>query len=123
MSLYPYKTLFRRRAPQLNHWYVRIYKDGAKRHCREKVDESSSEADDVVFSDVNGAQETDLTSDDNDDNDNDNDNNDNNVNHAQDHSDLADFLANNEHPPEYYIDQLKNFDETIYNQEDYSSET
>ncbi|EED11909.1 conserved hypothetical protein [Talaromyces stipitatus ATCC 10500] len=87
-----------------------------RRHCREKVDDSPSEADDAIFSDVDAVQETDLTCDDDDDNDND-------VNYAQDQSDLADFLADNEHPPQYYIDQLKNFDETIYNQEDYSSGT
>ncbi|EED13304.1 hypothetical protein TSTA_057930 [Talaromyces stipitatus ATCC 10500] len=81
---------------------------------------------DDVFSNVDAAHETDLTSDDDDDNENENKNdndNDNDVNHAQDHSDLADLFADNEHPPEYYIDQLENFDETIYNQEDYSTGT
>jgi hypothetical protein len=33
--------------------------------------------------------------------------------------DLAELFADNEHPPEYYIQQLETFDETIYTQEDY----
>lgn len=87
------------------------------RQSCEKVDSSLSETDDAVFSDVNATWETDLTSN------NDADNNNNSVNPTQDHSDLADFFTDNKHSPEYYIDQLKNFDETIYNQEDYSSGT
>jgi hypothetical protein len=41
----------------------------------------------------------------------------------QDVSDAALLFADNEHPPEYYIQQLANFDATIYTQEDYSKGT
>lgn len=41
----------------------------------------------------------------------------------QDASDAALLFADNEHPPEYYIQQLANFDETIYTQEDYAKGT
>ncbi|KAL4861776.1 hypothetical protein BDV12DRAFT_203682 [Aspergillus spectabilis] len=33
------------------------------------------------------------------------------------------LFADNEHPPEYYIQQLENFDEMIYTQEDYGKGT
>ncbi|OXV09132.1 hypothetical protein Egran_03103 [Elaphomyces granulatus] len=38
-------------------------------------------------------------------------------------SDAALLFADNEHPPEYYIQQLANFDETIYTEEDYGKGT
>lgn len=41
----------------------------------------------------------------------------------RDASDVAQLFADNEHPPEYYIQQLENFDETVYTQEDYSEGT
>jgi hypothetical protein len=41
----------------------------------------------------------------------------------QDVSDAALLFADNEHPPEYYIQQLANFDETIYTEEDYGKGT
>ncbi|PLN74657.1 hypothetical protein BDW42DRAFT_189660 [Aspergillus taichungensis] len=43
----------------------------------------------------------------------------------QDHdvSDAALLFADNEHPPEYYIQQLKNFDEAEYTKEDYGKGT
>jgi hypothetical protein len=31
------------------------------------------------------------------------------------------LFADNEHPSEYYIQQLANFDETIYTEEDYGN--
>ena len=34
-------------------------------------------------------------------------------------SDLAELFTDNEHPPEHYIQQLKNFDGTAYTKEDY----
>jgi hypothetical protein len=33
------------------------------------------------------------------------------------------LFADDEHPPEYYIQQLANFDETIYTEEDYGKGT
>jgi hypothetical protein len=33
--------------------------------------------------------------------------------------DLAKLFADNKHPPEYYIQELKTFNKTIYTQEDY----
>lgn len=41
----------------------------------------------------------------------------------RDVSDAALLFADNEHPPEYYIQQLKNFDETEYTKEDYGKGT
>jgi hypothetical protein len=41
----------------------------------------------------------------------------------RDAGDAALLFADNEHPPEYYIQQLENFDETIYTQEDYGKGT
>jgi hypothetical protein len=41
----------------------------------------------------------------------------------QDVGDAALLFADNEHPPEYYIQQLANFDATIYTQEDYGKGT
>lgn len=41
----------------------------------------------------------------------------------QDAGDAALLFADNEHPPEYYIQQLANFDETIYTEEDYGKGT
>jgi hypothetical protein len=41
----------------------------------------------------------------------------------QDVGDAALLFADNEHPPEYYIQQLVNFDATIYTQEDYGKGT
>jgi hypothetical protein len=41
----------------------------------------------------------------------------------QDISNAALLFADNEHPPEYYIQQLANFDETIYTEEDYGKGT
>lgn len=41
----------------------------------------------------------------------------------KDTSDVAQLFADNEHPPEYYMQQLEQFDETIYTQEDYSKGT
>lgn len=37
--------------------------------------------------------------------------------------DAALLFADNEHTPEYYIQQLRNFDETVYTQEDYGKGT
>lgn len=42
---------------------------------------------------------------------------------SNDANDAALLFADNEHPPEYYIQQLQNFDETIYTQEDYGKGT
>ena len=83
----------------------------ARRHRGRKVDDSLSDESDVVFSDIEADPEceTDLTSDGED--------------QQQDCSDLAELFADNEHPPEYYIQQLDNFDEMIYSQEDYSQGT
>jgi hypothetical protein len=36
---------------------------------------------------------------------------------------IADLLADNEHPPEYYIEQWQNGDETEYLKQDYSPGT
>ncbi|KAL6228990.1 hypothetical protein BDW75DRAFT_235532 [Aspergillus navahoensis] len=41
----------------------------------------------------------------------------------RDAGDAALLFADNEHPPEYYIQQLENFDKTIYTQEDYGKGT
>lgn len=41
----------------------------------------------------------------------------------KDVSDAALLFADNEHPPEYYIQQLANFDETDYTKEDYGKGT
>lgn len=41
----------------------------------------------------------------------------------KDASDAALLFADNEHPPEYYIQQLANFDETDYTKEDYGKGT
>ncbi|KAH2023468.1 hypothetical protein KXV65_000697, partial [Aspergillus fumigatus] len=41
----------------------------------------------------------------------------------QDVNDAALLFADNEHPPEYYIQQLANFDTTIYTEEDYGKGT
>ena len=41
----------------------------------------------------------------------------------RDVSNAALLFADNEHPPEYYIQQLKNFDETEYKKEDYGKGT
>jgi hypothetical protein len=41
----------------------------------------------------------------------------------QDVSNAALLFTDNEHPPEYYIQQLANFNTTIYTQEDYSKGT
>ncbi|KAN0085142.1 hypothetical protein V8E54_001609 [Elaphomyces granulatus] len=38
-----------------------------------------------------------------------------------DAGDAALLFADNEHPSEYYIQQLANFDETIYTEEDYGN--
>lgn len=38
-------------------------------------------------------------------------------------SDAALLFADNEHPPEYYMQQLANFDETDYAKEDYGKGT
>ncbi|KAJ5259329.1 hypothetical protein N7478_012310 [Penicillium angulare] len=38
-------------------------------------------------------------------------------------NDAALLFADNEHSPKYYIRQLKDFDETIYTQEDYGKGT
>ncbi|KAJ5086714.1 hypothetical protein NUU61_008021 [Penicillium alfredii] len=40
-----------------------------------------------------------------------------------DAGDAALLFADNQHPPEYYIQQLRNFDETVYTQEDYGKGT
>lgn len=40
-----------------------------------------------------------------------------------DAGDAALLFADNEYPPEYYIQQLGNFDETVYTQEDYGKGT
>jgi hypothetical protein len=42
---------------------------------------------------------------------------------GRDVSDAALLFADNEHPPEYYIQQLKNFDETEYTKDDYGKGT
>lgn len=41
----------------------------------------------------------------------------------RDVNDAALLFADNEHPPEYYMQQLKNFDETEYTKEDYGKGT
>jgi hypothetical protein len=42
---------------------------------------------------------------------------------AHDFNDAAVLFADNEHPPEYYIQQLTNFNETDYTKEDYGKGT
>lgn len=41
----------------------------------------------------------------------------------KDASDVAQLFADNEHLPEYYLQQLEQFDESVYTQEDYSKGT
>lgn len=41
----------------------------------------------------------------------------------KDAGDVAQLFADNEHLPEYYLQQLKEFDESVYTQEDYSKGT
>ena len=43
--------------------------------------------------------------------------------HEDDEKDLAHLLAYNEHPPEYYIWQINEFDEVKDTEENYSEET
>ena len=41
----------------------------------------------------------------------------------RDIADAAQLFADNEHPPEYYMQQLEQFDEAVYTAEDYSKGT
>ena len=41
----------------------------------------------------------------------------------KDAGDVAQLFADNEHLPEYYLQQLEQFDESVYTQEDYSKGT
>ena len=41
----------------------------------------------------------------------------------EDAGDVAQLFADNEHLPEYYLQQLEHFDESVYTQEDYSKGT
>jgi hypothetical protein len=42
---------------------------------------------------------------------------------VKDAGDVAQLFADNEHSPEYYLQQLADFDESTYTQEDYSKGT
>ena len=41
----------------------------------------------------------------------------------KDPGDVAQLFADNEHSPDYYLQQLAEFDESVYTQEDYSKGT
>ena len=46
-----------------------------------------------------------------------------NEDQLKDAGDVVQLFADNEHPPEYYLEQLERFDESMYTQEDYSKGT
>jgi hypothetical protein len=93
--------------------------DSVESDCFSEID-GSTQVDDSGFT-YDAAYESDLTeySDDNDDDDNDEDED----GDDEEQNDLAQLLADNEHSPEYYIRQIKEFDEVKDTEENYSDGT
>lgn len=82
------------------------------RRCRNPYSQSPSGSDySGTDSDADSGSETDITEPED------------NAAELEHASDAALLFADNEHPPEYYIQQLSTFDEAIYTQEDYGKGT
>lgn len=83
-----------------------------RRSCRKADRQSSSDSDSSIWDSTKESRsDTDLTEPEDEDDE------------AFDTDDAALLFADNEHPREYYIQQLENFDDTVYTQEDYGKGT